>query len=159
GRGCCAACEDLVDKRLRANAHVKRVRVNGDRGIACVDAEAGTVSIDELSAIAGECCGAASPVPLPDATVSSHHHAHTAKPGTGAHAPEAHAVANAEDSGMAHAGHDLSDPGMPAAMEADMRQRFWISLVLAMPVIAYSSLGTLLLRGRVLPTPFGIPSE
>ena len=60
---------------------------------------------------------------------------------------------------MAHAGHDMSDPGMAAAMEADMRRRFWISLVLAIPVIAYSSLGMLPLGGRALPTPFGVPSE
>jgi cation transport ATPase len=40
-----------------------------------------------------------------------------------------------------------------------LRRRFWISLVLAVPVIAYSSLGMLLLDGRALPTPFGIPSE
>ena len=59
---------------------------------------------------------------------------------------------------MAHAGHDMSDPRMAAAMEADMRRRFWISLVLAVPVIAYSSLGALLL-GRMAPTPFGIPAD
>jgi Cu2+-exporting ATPase len=150
---------DLVEKRLRENEHVKRVRVNGDEGVAYVDADAGTVSIEQLSAIAGECCGDRSPVPLPDAAVSSHQHVHSAHPEAGAHAPEAHAVANAESSGMAYAGHDMSDPGMAAAMEAGMRRRFWISLVLAIPVIAYSSLGVLLLGGRALPTPFGIPSD
>jgi Cu2+-exporting ATPase len=159
GRRCCAACVDLVKERLLENQHVKRVRVNGDPGVAYIDADAGTVSIEELRAIAGECCGASSPVPLPDATVSSHHHVHSATPEAGAHAPEAQAVANAEFSGMAHAGHDMSDPGMAAAMEADMRRRFWISLVLAIPVIAYSSLGMLLLGGRALPTPFGIPND
>jgi cation transport ATPase len=60
---------------------------------------------------------------------------------------------------MAHVAHDMSDPGMAAAMEAEMRRRFWISLVLALPVIAYSSLGSLLLGGRTLPRPFGIPSD
>jgi Cu2+-exporting ATPase len=148
-----------VEKRLRENEHVKRVRVNGAEGVAYVDADAGTVSIEELSAIAGDCCGYRSPVPLPDSAVSSHQHVHSADPEAGAHAPEAHAVANAESSGVAHAGHDMSDPGMAAAMEADMRRRFWISLVLAIPVIAYSSLGMLLLGGRALPTPFGIPAE
>jgi Cu2+-exporting ATPase len=58
-----------------------------------------------------------------------------------------------------HMGHDMSDPRMAAAMEADMKRRFWISLVLSVPVIAYSSLGMLLLGGRSLPTPFGIPSD
>src|SRR5215467_1962299 len=99
GRRCCAACVDLVKKRLRDNEHVKRVRVNGDEGVAYVDADAGTVSIEQLRAIAGECCGERSPVPLPDATVSSHHHAHSASAETGALAPEAQAVAHAQDSG------------------------------------------------------------
>ena len=60
---------------------------------------------------------------------------------------------------MAHAGHDMSDPRMAAAMEADMRRRFWISLVLSIPVVAYSGLGMLVLGGRTLPTPFGIPAD
>jgi Cu2+-exporting ATPase len=60
---------------------------------------------------------------------------------------------------MEHAQHDMSDPRMAAAMEADMRRRFWISLVLSMPVVAYSGLGLLATGGRVLPTPFGIPPD
>jgi len=47
----------------------------------------------------------------------------------------------------------MSDPRMAASMEADMRRRFWIALVLSLPVVAYSSLGTLLLGGRELPSP------
>ncbi|HEY3062425.1 MAG TPA: copper-translocating P-type ATPase [Chloroflexota bacterium] len=96
---------------------------------------------------------------MPDATVSSHGHAHTARVEHGADAPEARAAAHAEHAGMGHAGHDMSDPRMAAAMEADMRRRFWISLVLAVPVIAYSSLGMLLLGGRTLPTLFGVPHD
>jgi Cu2+-exporting ATPase len=60
---------------------------------------------------------------------------------------------------MAHAGHDMSDPRMAAAMEADMRRRFWISLALSIPVLAYSGLGMLVMGGRALPTPFGIPAD
>jgi Cu2+-exporting ATPase len=48
---------------------------------------------------------------------------------------------------------------MAAAMEADMRRRFRISLALSIPVVAYSGLGMLLLGGRVLPTPFGVPAD
>ena len=40
----------------------------------------------------------------------------------------------------------MSDPRMAAAMEADMRRRFWISLVLSIPVVAYSAMG--MLRAR-----------
>jgi Cu2+-exporting ATPase len=57
-----------------------------------------------------------------------------------------------------HGGHDMSDPRMAAAMEADMRRRFWISLVLSIPVILYSSLATNVF-GLMLPSPFGIPHD
>src|SRR5438477_187459 len=92
-------------------------------------------SVEELARRAGECCGERCPVPLPDAAVSSHQHAHTAKLEAGA--------------------HDMSDPRMAAAMEADMRRRLWISLVLAIPVVAYSSRVMLVLGGRAPPTRFG----
>src|SRR5260370_1702041 len=52
-------------------------------------------------------------------------------------------------------GHDMSDPAMARAMEADMRNRFFVSLVLTIPVILYSPLGTSLFKLH-LPTPFGI---
>jgi len=57
----------------------------------------------------------------------------------------------------AHGAHDMSDPGMAAAMEADMRRRFWISLVLAIPVVLYSPMA--MMFGLELPTPFGIPHD
>jgi Cu2+-exporting ATPase len=59
---------------------------------------------------------------------------------------------------MARAGgmaHDMSDPAMARAMEADMRRRFFVALVLTIPIVLYSSLGTEVLRLH-LPTPFGI---
>lgn len=52
-------------------------------------------------------------------------------------------------------GHGMSDPAMARAMEADMRNRFFVSLVLTVPVILYSPLGTSLFKLH-LPTPFGI---
>jgi P-type Cu2+ transporter len=52
-------------------------------------------------------------------------------------------------------GHDMSDPAMAQAMEADMRNRFFVSLVLTIPVILYSPLGVNLFKLH-LPTPFGI---
>ena len=51
--------------------------------------------------------------------------------------------------------HDMSDPAMASAMESDMRNRFFVSLVLTIPVILYSPLGTNLFKLH-LPTPFGI---
>src|SRR5260221_5288105 len=69
--------------------------------------------------------------------------------GRGEAAP-AHAMA-----GMGPMEHDTSDPAMARAMEADMRNRFFVSLVLTIPVILYSPLGTSLFKLH-LPTPFGI---
>jgi Cu2+-exporting ATPase len=135
------------------------VHVDAPHEVAQVDARPGKVAVEELADLAGECCGGRCPVLMPDAAVSSHDHAHTANPERGADAPEARAMDHAEHAGMAHVGHDMSDPRMAAAMEADMRRRFWISLVLALPVVAYSGLGMLLLGGHALPTPFGIPAD
>jgi Cu2+-exporting ATPase len=159
GRVCCERCVELVEQQLRQNPHVRRVQTDAAAGVAQVDVVDGMTSVAELSALVGDCCGERCPVPLPDAAVSSHSHIHIAHPLAAAEAPEARAVHHAEDAGMAHAGHDMSDPGMAAAMEADMRRRFWISLVLSIPVLAYSGLGMLVLGGRTLPTPFGIPAD
>ncbi len=56
---------------------------------------------------------------------------------------------------MGGMGHDMSDPALAREMEADMRRRFFVSLVLTIPIILYSSLGTTLFHLR-LPTPFGV---
>jgi P-type Cu2+ transporter len=56
---------------------------------------------------------------------------------------------------MGGMGHDMSDPAMAREMEADMRRRFFVSLVLTIPIILYSSLGTTLFHLH-LPTPFGV---
>jgi Cu2+-exporting ATPase len=56
--------------------------------------------------------------------------------------------------GMPGGMHDMSDPAMAKAMEADMRRRFFIALVLTIPIILYSPLGVHVLRIH-MPT-FGI---
>jgi P-type Cu2+ transporter len=77
------------------------------------------------------------------------------------HATMSHAAPTEMDNaGMrhaGHAGHDMSDPRMAAAMEADMRRRFWISLALAIPVVLYSPMA--MMFGLTVPTPFGIPHD
>jgi Cu2+-exporting ATPase len=56
------------------------------------------------------------------------HHAHT-EPGDYPHG------------GHGGMDHDMSDPTMAAAMERDMRNRFFVALVLTIPVIIFSPLG------------------
>jgi P-type Cu2+ transporter len=53
-----------------------------------------------------------------------------------------------------HLGHDMSDPNMAATMERDMRNRFFVALLLTIPIVLYSPLGMNLLGVR-LPT-FGL---
>ena len=53
-----------------------------------------------------------------------------------------------------HADHDMSDPGMAATMERDMRNKFFVALLLTIPTVLYSPLGMNLLGVR-LPT-FGL---
>jgi Cu2+-exporting ATPase len=65
------------------------------------------------------------------------------------------AAASQAMAGMGQMGHDMSDPMMAREMEADMRMRFFVALVLTIPIILYSSLGTTLFHLR-LPVPFGV---
>src|SRR3954447_8333896 len=56
--------------------------------------------------------------------------------------------------GMDHDMSDMSSPGMAAAMERDMRNKFFIALLLTIPTVLYSPLGRSLL-GVSMPT-FGL---
>jgi len=58
---------------------------------------------------------------------------------------------------MSHDGmdHDMSDPWMAKAMEADMRNRFFVALILTIPTILYSPLGTGLFNLDLPTGPFG----
>jgi Cu2+-exporting ATPase len=108
-------------------------------------------------------------VPLPKPTVSTHAHAHVARPLTIAGAPTVRGQDHAAHIGMAppvaedHAAlgrrprpvrsEDGGGDGKP-----DMRRRFWISLALGIPVVLYSPLATNVF-GLRLPAPFGIPHD
>jgi Cu2+-exporting ATPase len=72
------------------------------------------------------------------------------------HAVMDHAAMGHAMGGMDHAamGHDMSDPGMAVAMERDMRNKFFIALLLTIPTVLYAPLGMNLFGVR-LPT-FGL---
>jgi len=57
-----------------------------------------------------------------------------------------------EHAGHGGMDHDMSDPKMARAMEADMRNRFWVALVLTIPTLLYSPLFTQFFNVR-LPAP------
>ena len=136
----CPCCHDDLTAAIGRLPHVISAQVDVERKVARVTVHPGTIDAATLrSQIEG--CNFRNPVPLPKAEVSSHEAVHQAAGKTAAHG------------GHEAMGHDMSDPRMAASMEADMRRRFWIALVLSLPVVAYSSLGTLLLGGRALPAP------
>lgn len=151
----CAPCRALFEQRLRSHPHVVDAQVDLERRVVNVTTHPGALTAADLAALLAEVCGERNPVPLPAPGISTHAHAH---------APPASAVAKepraprADHAAMGHAGHDMSDPRMAAAMEADIRRRFWISLILAIPVVLYSPLATGVL-GLRLPTPLGLPHD
>jgi len=75
--------------------------------------------------------------------------------------PEMSAEEHAKMSGDAHAGHGAAGgdehAGHGAHMVNDMLRRFWVSLVLSLPLFAYSHFGALL--GLRLTPPFGLSME
>lgn len=162
----CEGCRDAVEARLRAHPQVRALTLDPEHQVARVTVPRGRATVDEIAGLVQEVCGQRNPVALPKPEVSSHAHVHTAHLADGDHSPAARAVAHAEHVGemppehgsLPHGAHDMSDPRMAAAMEADMRRRFWISLILAIPVLLYSSLATNVL-GLHLPTPFDIPRD
>jgi len=137
----CPCCQDDLTAAIKQLPHVVGVHVDLEHKVAHLTVHAGMTDAATLRREI-EDCNFRNPVPLPKAEVSSHESMHHAASKTAAHG------------GHEAMGHDMSDPRMAAAMEADMRWRFWIALVFSLPVVAYSSLGTLLLGGRELPSPF-----
>jgi len=136
----CPCCQDDLAAAIKQLPHVVGVHVDLDHKVAHVTIHSGmTDAATVRKQIQG--CNFQNPVPLPKAEVSSHESVHHAAAKTAAHG------------GHEAMGHDMSDPRMAASMEADMRRRFWIALVFSLPVVAYSSLGTLLFGGRELPAP------
>jgi P-type Cu2+ transporter len=93
-----------------------------------------------------------------------HHPAHVSQPTAPPHLMEGMAHERAEAApahpmvGFPPMEHDMSDPAMAKQMEADMRNRFFFSLVLTIPVVLYSPLGVNLFKLH-LPTPFGISPD
>jgi Cu2+-exporting ATPase len=106
-------------------------------------------------------------LPSIDARVGHPHHAAAAQavdhaamghamPEHTAPAVTNHTAMGHDMAAMDHAamGHDMSDPSMAATMERDMRNKFFLALLLTIPTVLYSPLGINLLQIR-LPT-FGL---
>ncbi|MGH2522056.1 MAG: heavy metal translocating P-type ATPase [Anaerolineales bacterium] len=148
----CQDCARCVETALREQPGVQGVHVDVAHSVAHVTLAGDGLTENELRRVASAACGEANPTPMPKPEVSSHHYMHDV------HRQAPAAKAPAEHAGMAHGHHDISDPRMAASMEADMRRRFWVSLILSTPVVLYSPLATNIF-GLRLPMLFGIPHD
>ncbi len=160
-----AGCAREIEKHLgelAPIAHVEASYVSQTVTITYDETRLGEAQLREMVKDCGFACGAPlTRFPGPSGTVSQRTEvarAHrTMVPPAMEDRAEASAPAKMDMGIVDHSmmGHDMSDPAMARAMEADMRNRFFVSLVLTIPVILYSPLGTSLFKLH-LPTPFGI---
>ena len=162
----CLRCADAVERALREQPHVTDVRLDWKNDVVHVGydpARIGPKDIEEVITQTGCDC-------KPTEVEEEHHeamappvrrmqhlgHGVDAQPismGTKHDRMQYEMPATPADHGD-HADHDMSDPGMAAAMERDMRNRFFVALLLTIPTVLYSPLGINLVGVR-LPT-FGL---
>src|SRR5919202_3169020 len=162
----CLGCAGAVERALREQPHITDVHLDWKNDVVHVGYDPARITpedIEQVITLTGCDCK--------PAEVEEHHHGAMASPerriqhlGHGVDTqpismatkqdrmqyemPATHA-----DHGD-HADHDMSDPAMAATMERDMRNRFFVALLLTIPTVLYSPLGMNLLGVR-LPT-FGL---
>jgi P-type Cu2+ transporter len=162
----CLCCADAVEQALREHSHVTDVRLDWRNDVVQVGydpARIGAETIEEIITQTGCDCK--------PTEVEEEHHEAVAPPerrmqhlghgvdtqpiamGTKHDRMQYEMPATQADHGD-HMGHDMSDPAMAKAMEGDMRNRFFVALLLTIPTVLYSPLGMNLL-GLRLPT-FGL---
>ncbi len=160
-----AGCAREIEKHLGKLEPIQQVEASYVSQTVTITYDETKLSEAQLREMVKDCgfaCGAPlTRFPGPIATVSqltetSEAHRAMVHPVMEHHTP-AEAPAKMEMGIVDHemTGHDMSDPAMARAMEADMRNRFFVSLILTIPVVLYSPLGVNLFKLH-LPTPFGI---
>src|SRR3989440_4158862 len=161
-----AGCGREIEKRLGKLAPIRSVEASYVTQTVTITYDDTRLTETQLRKLVEDCCFACGePLSIgtrPSTTIEQGPHAPDAgRPGQVAPpmpmeqgpAAAGHAMAD-----MGREGHDMSDPAMAREMEADMRRRFFVSLVLTIPIILYSSLGTSLFHLH-LPTPFGVSAN
>jgi Cu2+-exporting ATPase len=151
----CACCADGLERSLKANPHFTVAKVDFANETVTVRYHAGMLDEAAIRGLingTGRCvCG---PKGAQQETTHLHHQAQMAPitmgtkhdrmqyelPASGAQG--AHEEAHKKAAGHAGMDHDMSDPKMARAMEKDMRNRFFVALVLTVPTVLYSPLGT-----------------
>jgi Cu2+-exporting ATPase len=163
----CLGCAGAVERALREQPHITEVRLDWKNDVVHVGydpAKIGPEDIEQVITQTGCDC-------KPTEGEEEHHHEAVAPPERRmrhvGHGVDVQPVSMATKhdrmqyempaTGADHgdyADHDMSDPGMAATMERDMRNRFFVALLLTIPTVLYSPLGMNLLGVR-LPT-FGL---
>jgi P-type Cu2+ transporter len=150
----CVCCGEELEKTLKAQPHVVDASVDFRAETVTVQYHEGMIDergIEQLISTSGRCtCG---PQDSAAETLHMHHEAQMAPitmgtkqdrmqyelPSSGA--AEHHEGAHHQAAGHAGMDHDMSDPTMAKAMEADMRNRFFVALFLTIPTVLYSPIG------------------
>jgi P-type Cu2+ transporter len=162
----CLGCAGAVERALREQPDVTKVRLDWKNDVVHVDYNPARIGPEGIEEVIGQTGCACAPVDAGEerheAVVSSERrmrhlgHGVDAQPismGTKHDRMQYETPATQADHGD-HMGHDMSDPTMAADMERDMRNRFFVALLLTIPTVLYSPLGMNLLGVR-LPT-FGL---
>ncbi len=166
-----ALCARNVEKALMKMPGVHHVSANTLSSTATVHYDESEVSLAQLQAAVADCGYVCAGEALPEHMQHAGHvehagHAAAMPMDAGAHAAHAmpaaapvehvgHVAAGPAEDHTAHGGR----PGMTAVeMERDMRNRFFVSLVLTVPVFLFSHLATQIL-GLHIPLPFGIDDK
>src|ERR671912_355527 len=159
----CLGCATAVERALQAQAHVTDVRLDWKADVVHVGydpTKIGREAIERVIADTGcECepveAGGELPKRLPPQKrrwqpLGHGVHAQPVSMGT-KHDRMQYEMSATQVDHDAHAdmGHDMSDPGMAAAMERDMRNKFFVALLLTIPTVLYSPLGMSLLGLRL----------
>ena len=182
-----ALCARNVEKALMKMPGVHHASANTLNSTATVHYDESQVSLAQLQAAVADCGYVCAGEALPEHMQHAGHAEHAAAMpmDAGAHAAHAGHMAAATPAmdHTVHAGHAMpaaapvehvghvaagpvedhsahgGRPGMTAAeMERDMRNRFFVSLVLTVPVFLFSHLATQIL-GLHIPLPFGIDDK
>jgi P-type Cu2+ transporter len=163
----CLGCAGAVERVLREQLHVTDVHLDWKSDVVHVGyhpARIGSEDIEQVITQTGCDCKPTEveeehhhqPMALPERRMQHLGHGVDTQPismGTKHDRMQYEMPATHADHGD-HADHDMSDPNMAATMERDMRNKFFVALVLTIPTVLYSPLGMNLLGVR-LPT-FGL---
>src|SRR5215204_4540020 len=163
----CLGCAGAVERALREQPHITEVRVDWKSDVIHVGYDPARIGPEDLEQVITQTGCDCKPTEVEE----EHHHEVMAPPerrmqhlghgvdtqpismGTKHDRMQYEMPATHADHGD-HMGHDMSDPNMAKAMERDLRNKFFVALLLTIPTVLYSPLGVNLL-GMRLPT-FGL---